>query len=72
MLTNGLDDSYDLFIISLDSMPVSELTLEHVSDWLLKEEMECTNRDDKDGGVRKLPVVFHTSSNGAGGVVGCS
>ena len=34
-----ITDSYESFIISLNSMPVSGLTVEHVLDWLLNEEM---------------------------------
>ena len=32
-LTIGLNDSYDSCLISLNSTPVSRLTLEHVTDW---------------------------------------
>jgi hypothetical protein len=38
-LTNGLDDSYESFIISLDATPADQLTLEYVVDRLLNEEV---------------------------------
>ncbi|EMD30468.1 hypothetical protein CERSUDRAFT_38145, partial [Gelatoporia subvermispora B] len=38
-LTNGLDDSYEAFVISLDATPTAQLTLEYVVNRLLNEEM---------------------------------
>jgi hypothetical protein len=38
VLMNGLDDSYDKFVISLDSIPLEQLTLNYVINCLLNEE----------------------------------
>ena len=43
-LTNGLDDSYDRFVILLDITAADQLTLAQVLDRLLNEEMRCTNK----------------------------
>lgn len=49
VLTNGLDVSYDSFVISLDSTPSDELTLELVVNRLLNEEVRRENRKEEDG-----------------------
>jgi len=38
-LTMGLNKSYDSFIISLDTTPANQLTLEHIISWMLNEEV---------------------------------
>ena len=43
VLTMGLNKSYDSFIISLDTTPADQLTLEHVILWMLNEEVHCDN-----------------------------
>ena len=54
-LTNGLDDMYESFVISLDSTPPKELMLELVTNWLLNKRVCRQNKvdgakaDGKDG-----------------------
>lgn len=48
VLTSGLDVSYDSFVISLDSTPSDELTLELVVNRLLNEEVRRDNRKEED------------------------
>lgn len=43
-LTNGLDDSYESFVISLDSTLPQDLTLTYVVDRLLNDEMRRGNK----------------------------
>ncbi|EMD40198.1 hypothetical protein CERSUDRAFT_92698 [Gelatoporia subvermispora B] len=47
-LTNGLDDSYEAFVISLDATPTAQLTLEYVVNRLLNEEMRRGNTQAAD------------------------
>ena len=42
-LVMGLDKSYDLFIISLDTTQPKQLTLEHVISCMLNKEVHCDN-----------------------------
>ena len=44
-LTMGLNKSYDSFIISLDTTPPEQLTLEHVISHMLNEEVRRDNVD---------------------------
>lgn len=46
-LTNGLDDSYEAFVISLDATQPQNLTLEYVVDRLLNDEMRRDNKGVK-------------------------
>ncbi|KJA26440.1 hypothetical protein HYPSUDRAFT_180619, partial [Hypholoma sublateritium FD-334 SS-4] len=49
-LTNGLDDTYEAFVISLDSTHPKNLTLDYVVDRLLNDEMRRGNKgkDEED------------------------
>ena len=42
-LKMGLDKSYDSFIISLDTTPPEQLTLNYVISRMLNEEVHCNN-----------------------------
>jgi uncharacterized short protein YbdD (DUF466 family) len=64
-LTMGLDKSYDSFIISLDTTPPEQLTLEHVISRMLNEEVRRDNVD-----IQGVPVgVKGRSMNGEKGEV---
>ena len=52
-LMMALDTSYDSFIISLDSAPMDKLTLEHVVNQLLNEEVQRDNKQAEKGGNEK-------------------
>jgi hypothetical protein len=44
-LTNGLDSSYESFVISLDATSAEQLNLEYVVDRLLNEEVRQSNKE---------------------------
>ena len=46
-LTNSLEDSYESFIISLDSTPTHDLMLAYIVDRLLNDEMRRGNKGVK-------------------------
>ncbi|KIJ22566.1 hypothetical protein M422DRAFT_84536, partial [Sphaerobolus stellatus SS14] len=43
VLTNGLDESYETFVITLDGMAANSLTLDTVVDRMISEEMRRTD-----------------------------
>lgn len=51
-LTMGLDKPYKSFIISLDTTPPEQLTLEHVISCMLNEEVHCDNVEIQGVGVK--------------------
>lgn len=71
-LTNGLDDTYESFVISLDSTPPKELTLELVTNRLLNEEVRRQNKvdeakaDGKDGSGGPGQVFMAAGGRGKG------
>ena len=46
-LTNGLDKSYEAFVISLDATPTNQFTLEYVENHLLNEEVRHSNKEER-------------------------
>ena len=67
-LTNGLDKTYEAFLISLDATPPELLSLAHVTDRLLNEETGRENRAAMNSGE----TAFYTtrgnhSGSGQGG-----
>ncbi|KAJ3483976.1 hypothetical protein NLI96_g5947 [Meripilus lineatus] len=69
-LTNGLDESYDSFVISLDSTPTEQLTLDYVIDRLLNEEVQRANRDDEQPGKDLAYAARGFNQGGNGQVAG--
>ena len=67
-LTNGLDKTYEAFLISLDATPPGLLSLVHVVDRLLNEETGRENRAAMNSGEN----AFYTArgSNSGGGQSG--
>ena len=56
-LTNGLDDTFESFIISLDATPTAQ-TLDYVVDRLLNEEVRRTNREVKEMGKTGVDSAY--------------
>lgn len=69
-LTNGLDDTYEPFIISLDSTPPKDLTLEYVEDRMLNEEVRRGNKgvlsSSELEGVERETAFFVKAGGGRG------
>jgi hypothetical protein len=65
-LTNGLDDSYESFVISLDATPADKLTLEHVVDRLLNEEVRRDNKGVEDGKGTAKEKAYAVAAGGSG------
>lgn len=62
-LTNGLDSSYDAFVISLDVTAVDQLTLAQVTDQVLNEEVRRGNRS----AIKQVDQPTALLTNGGGG-----
>ena len=69
-LTNGLDNSWDSFVMSLDAMAPELLKMTHVVDRLLNEEMRRESRDEEtvSGKSEKVYVAKGDSGSGSGGL----
>src|ERR1700677_2004422 len=65
-LTMGLDTTYDSFVISLDSTPMTDLTLHYVVHRMLNEEVRRGNRE-MEGGYKVEPGSTGTGGCGYGG-----
>lgn len=65
-LTNGLDDTYESFVISLDSTAPQNLTLDYVVDRLLNDEMRRGNKGKDEEDVKKESGAYLAKGSGSG------
>ncbi len=65
-LTNGLDDTYESFVISLDSTAPQNLTLDYVVDRLLNDEMRRDNKGKDEEDVKKEKMAYLAKGSGSG------
>jgi hypothetical protein len=66
-LTNGLDNSYEPFIISLDSTSADQISLEYVVDRLLNEEVRRgnTTKEKENVGVMQGGTAYLAGTRGS-------
>ena len=69
-LTNGLDNYWDSFVMSLDAMAPKLLKMTHVVDHLLNKDMHQESRDEEtvSGKLEKVYVAKGDSGSGSGGL----